>query len=112
MIQPPASHHIAGAYAEDRAGEAFETLNPATGEPVARLHAATPAVVERAVAAASEGFARWRAWSPVARGRVLRRAAEIIRLPQPRTVRAGDARHGQAPVRDAGGRLALRRLTP
>ena len=77
--QPAASHWIAGAPFEDAAGAAFEVRYPATGETIARLHAATPAAIERAVAAAREGFAAWSATPPAARARVLRRAADLIR---------------------------------
>ena len=50
-VQPEASHFIGGAYVEDTAGAAVDCIYPATGEVVARLHEATPAIVERALAA-------------------------------------------------------------
>lgn len=50
--QPPESHFIDGAYAEDRAGEGFAVLSPASGAKVARRHAATPAMIDRALGAA------------------------------------------------------------
>ena len=77
--QPQASHYIGGAYVEDAAGEAFESLYPATGETIATLHAATPAVIERAVEAARQGQATWAAMTGAERSRVLRRAAELMR---------------------------------
>ena len=77
--QPTASHFIAGAYTEDAAGTPIDCVYPATGEVVARLHAATPAVIGRAVAAAAEAQQAWAAAPPRERGRVLRRAADIIR---------------------------------
>ena len=46
--QPKASHFIDGDYVEDTAGTPFESLYPATGEVIARLHAATPAIVAMA----------------------------------------------------------------
>ena len=76
--QPEASHFIDGAYVEDAAGEAFDCVYPATGEVIARLHSATPAIIEQAVAAATRAQKDWARWRPVARGRVLRKAAEII----------------------------------
>jgi betaine-aldehyde dehydrogenase len=76
--QPTASHFIDGAYVEDTQGDAFDSVYPATGEVIARLHAATPALIERAVAAAARAQADWAAWRPVERGRVLRRAADLI----------------------------------
>jgi betaine-aldehyde dehydrogenase len=77
--QPKASHFIDGDYVEDTAGTAFESIYPATGEVIARLHAATPAIVEKAIAAAKRAQPEWAAMSPTARGRILKRAAEIMR---------------------------------
>ncbi|MFD1745419.1 betaine-aldehyde dehydrogenase [Rhizobium helianthi] len=77
--QPPASHFIDGEYVEDAAGSVIESIYPATGEVIARLHAATPAIVEKAVAAAKRAQKEWAAFSPMARGRILRRAADIMR---------------------------------
>ncbi|PWW02124.1 betaine aldehyde dehydrogenase [Hoeflea marina] len=77
--QPRGSHYIGGSYAEDTDGRAFESHYPATGEVIARLHAATPALVDKAVAAARAAQPAWAALKGVERGRVLRRAADIIR---------------------------------
>lgn len=77
--QPKASHFVDGAYLEDAAGAAFEVIYPGTGEVIAVLHAATPAVIEVALASAKRAQAGWAALRPVERGRVLRRAADIIR---------------------------------
>ncbi|GGD96079.1 NAD/NADP-dependent betaine aldehyde dehydrogenase [Aureimonas endophytica] len=77
--QPPASHFIDGVFHEDVEGATFESLYPATGQVIARLHAATPAVIEMAVAAATRGQAEWTALPGAERGKVLRRAAAIMR---------------------------------
>ena len=77
--QPKASHFIDGEYVEDTAGTVFESIYPATGEVIARLYAATPAIVEKAIAAAKRAQPEWAAMSPTARGRILKRAAEIMR---------------------------------
>lgn len=77
--QPPASHFINGTYVEDTAGRALESLYPATGEVIARLHAATPAIIERAVASAKAAQPAWARTAPAERGRILRRAADLIR---------------------------------
>ena len=76
--QPTASHFINGAYVEDPDGAEIECIYPATGEVVARLHAATPAIVEQALSSAKAGQKIWAAMSGTERGRVLRRAALII----------------------------------
>jgi betaine-aldehyde dehydrogenase len=76
---PAASHFIAGQPVEDRDGTPIAVHYPATGEKIAEIHAATEAVLAAAVASAEAGFAAWAATPPAERGRVLRRAAEIIR---------------------------------
>ncbi|VDC30749.1 betaine-aldehyde dehydrogenase [Pseudogemmobacter humi] len=77
--QPKASHFIGGEYVEDTAGAVIEVLYPATGEVIARLHEATPALIERALAAGAQAQKAWGALRPVERARVLSRAAAIIR---------------------------------
>ncbi len=77
--QPKASHFIDGDYVEDIDGWVIEAVYPATGELVARLHGATPEIVERAIAAAKRAQTVWAATAPVERGRVLRRAADMMR---------------------------------
>ncbi|TFL20259.1 betaine-aldehyde dehydrogenase [Jannaschia formosa] len=78
-VQPEASHFVDGAWLEDEAGTAIPVIYPATGETIARVHAATPAVIECALASATRAQAAWAATDPVERGRVLRRAADLIR---------------------------------
>lgn len=77
--QPAASHFVHGAPLEDAAGTPIAVIYPATGEDIARIHAATPGVIEHALDSAAEGLAVWSATPPAERGRVLRRAADLIR---------------------------------
>ena len=77
--QPQASHYIDGAYVEDTAGRPIESIYPATGEVIARLHSATPEIIGRAVASAKAAQKAWARTPPVERGRILRRAADLIR---------------------------------
>ncbi len=76
---PSASHFIDGRYHEDAGGEAIPVLYPYTGAEIAVVHEATPAVIEAALAAAARAQGPWAALKPVERGRVLMRAAAIIR---------------------------------
>ena len=76
---PEASHFVNGAPVEDRAGAEIPVIYPASGERIATVHAATPAVVERALAAAEAALPAWRAMKGTERGRILRRAADLIR---------------------------------
>jgi len=77
--QPEASHFINGEYVEDTNGELIECVYPATGEVIAQLHCATEKIIEKAVAGAARAQREWASWLPVERGRVLRRAARLIR---------------------------------
>ena len=50
--QPTASHFINGTYVEDTAGAEIPVIYPATGEQIAVVHEATPAIVEQAITSA------------------------------------------------------------
>ena len=76
---PPASHFIDGQYVEDTAGDPIEVIYPATGEVIATVHAATPAILEQAITSAKAAQKAWAALSGTERGRILRRASEIMR---------------------------------
>ncbi|MEP4769193.1 MAG: betaine-aldehyde dehydrogenase [Roseibium sp.] len=77
--QPQASHYIGGTYVESQSGTPFDSIYPATGEVIAKIHAADDAVIDAAIKAAKEGQKIWAAMAPVERGRVLRKAADILR---------------------------------
>ncbi len=77
--QPKASHYINGQYVEDETGLGLDVIYPATGETIARLHAATPNLIELAIEAARAAQPAWARLKPVERGRILRRAADILR---------------------------------
>ncbi|GGB08565.1 NAD/NADP-dependent betaine aldehyde dehydrogenase [Brucella endophytica] len=77
--QPKASHFINGEFVEDKSGKELPVIYPATGETIARLHSATPDIIEQAVNAAAKAQPAWAALKPVERGRILRRTAEILR---------------------------------
>mgnify|MGYP001817227708 FL=1 len=77
--QPKASHFINGRYVEDVEGDVIECIYAANGEVLARLHEATDAVVEAALAAAKAAQPAWAALTGTERGRILRRAADMIR---------------------------------
>lgn len=79
QTQPKASHFIGGKYVEDSAGTPLTSAYPATGEVIANLHSATPDVIEQALKAAHKARPEWAAMTGSERGRILRRAADIIR---------------------------------
>lgn len=77
--QPPASHFVNGAYVEDTSGIPLPVIYPATGKVIANLFEATPAIMEQALSSAKDAQKEWAARSGTERGRVLRRASDIIR---------------------------------
>ncbi|MFT5798524.1 MAG: betaine-aldehyde dehydrogenase, partial [Candidatus Azotimanducaceae bacterium] len=77
--QPTASHFINGQYVEDTAGTPIDVIYPATGEKIATVYSATPAIIAQALDAAKSAQAAWAAMSGTERGRILRRAADIMR---------------------------------
>lgn len=77
--QPPASHFIDGAYVEDTQGAPIPVIYPATGAQIATVYAATPAIIERAINSAKIAQVAWAAMSGTERGRILRRAADMMR---------------------------------
>ncbi|OOY12948.1 betaine-aldehyde dehydrogenase [Thioclava marina] len=77
--QPKASHFVNGDWLEDTAGDELIVTYPGTGEVIAKLHAATPAVIDAAIAGAVEAQKAWAALRPVERARILMRAVAIIR---------------------------------
>ncbi len=77
--QPKASHFIGGEYVEDTAGAVIPVIYAATGEQIATVHAATPQIVEMALASGKAAQKVWAKMTGTERGRVLRRAADIMR---------------------------------
>lgn len=57
----------------------FENINPATGEKICDVEQAGRRDIEKAVGAARKGFAVWSAMSGTERGRILIKAAQILR---------------------------------
>ncbi|MGC1502815.1 MAG: betaine-aldehyde dehydrogenase [Sulfitobacter sp.] len=77
--QPTASHFINGKYVEDTGGTPIEVIYPATGKKIATVHAATPAIIDHAIASAKHAQAVWAAMTGTERGRILRKASELMR---------------------------------
>jgi len=79
QIQPVASHFINGEYVEDTHGTPIDIVYPATGEIIGRVYGATETVIEQAITSAKRAQKEWAKTSGTERGRILRRAADIIR---------------------------------
>jgi aldehyde dehydrogenase (NAD+) len=60
-------------------GAELVSVNPATGQPIARVVSATPEVYDRIVARAGEAFRAWRMVPPPRRGEVVRQIGQALR---------------------------------
>jgi len=70
---------IGGERMSASAGEYFSTIDPATGDEIAQVAAATSEDVDSAVAAARESLSAWQSKSPIERGQIVHNIAERIR---------------------------------
>ena len=70
---------FAGEWIETH-GERVESLNPATGEPLAAVRLATAGDYERVAAVSLEAFREWRTWPAPRRGEVVRQLGEELRV--------------------------------
>ncbi|MCW6508053.1 betaine-aldehyde dehydrogenase [Lichenifustis flavocetrariae] len=77
-VQPEGSHFIGGGFRTGE-GEVIESRYPATGQVTARVDAASDAMVDAAVQAARAAQPAWAALTGAERGRILRRAADLLR---------------------------------
>jgi phenylacetaldehyde dehydrogenase len=80
FIAKPRRMLVGGRWVEAASGKTFETLNPATGEVLARVAEGNAEDVNRAVVAARRAFEdpAWRRMTPSERGRLMMRLADLI----------------------------------
>jgi betaine-aldehyde dehydrogenase len=71
--------YIHGSEVAATSGETFTSINPANGETIATVHHASAADVDAAVRSARAGFGLWSAMTGTERGRILNRAAALLR---------------------------------
>src|SRR5258706_1342793 len=76
----PKKLFIGGRWVESASGKTFDTLDPATGEVLAKVAEADAEDVDRAVAAARRSFDRgtWRDMPPAERAKVLWHVGDMI----------------------------------
>ena len=77
-IPQPTVFFIDGAWTTEGAEDSFTLFNPATEQPIARIAAASEALVGRAVAAARAAFPAWRDLGPYKRADLLRALARVV----------------------------------
>jgi succinate-semialdehyde dehydrogenase/glutarate-semialdehyde dehydrogenase len=70
---------IAGAWVSGEGRTLQPVINPATEEVIGQVPHATRADLDRALEAAAGSFKTWRAMMPQDRGRILKRAADLLR---------------------------------
>jgi aldehyde dehydrogenase (NAD+) len=68
-----------GGWLEDPAAPLIDSINPSTGEVIARVRATTPADYERVMASAVSAFREWRNVPAPRRGEAVRRIGEALR---------------------------------
>ncbi len=71
--------YIDGEYADSDSNETFPTINPATEEKITDVQQASGGDVDRAVRSSRAGFEEWSAMTGAERGRILNRAANLLR---------------------------------
>jgi alpha-ketoglutaric semialdehyde dehydrogenase len=74
---------IGGKWASPAKAKRFETVNPATREPIASFVSGTPEDVERAVTAAAKAFPGWKETPAPKRGDILLEAARLLKERKP-----------------------------
>jgi succinate-semialdehyde dehydrogenase/glutarate-semialdehyde dehydrogenase len=78
-MYPEVLLHIAGEWRGARSGETRPIVNPATAEEIGRHPVAGQADLDEALEAAERGFKVWRAVSAFERGKIMRKAANLLR---------------------------------
>jgi betaine-aldehyde dehydrogenase len=71
--------YIHGRLVDATSNETLDNVNPATGEVIGKIQAASKADVDNAVESAREGFAEWSRMTGAQRGRVLMKAVNLLR---------------------------------
>jgi betaine-aldehyde dehydrogenase len=71
--------YIDGRYVDSTSGETFQSINPANGQVICDIQSASQSDVDDAVSSAARGQKIWSSMSAEERGRILMRAAKILR---------------------------------
>ena len=79
MTYPNTQLFINGQWQDAADGRSLAVFNPATGKEIGRVARAGIADLDRALAAAQQGFEKWRDTSAADRGKIMRKAAGLMR---------------------------------
>ena len=72
-------HYIDGNWVKPSGDKSQDVMKPATSKPIGQLGHGSRGDLDKAIAAADKGFRQWRKVSAFERGRILRKAAELVR---------------------------------
>jgi succinate-semialdehyde dehydrogenase/glutarate-semialdehyde dehydrogenase len=79
MTYAALEHYIDGTWCQPTGGNSQEVMNPSSNASLGKLGLASKGDLDRALAAADKGFKAWRKVSSFERGKILRKAAELVR---------------------------------
>ncbi|WP_105171929.1 betaine-aldehyde dehydrogenase [Pseudoalteromonas sp. T1lg24] len=79
MSLPKLLNFIHGELLENKSGQSFDVINPATNEVIYQTEIADDFIKEQAIESAKQGFATWSAMSAVERSRILLKAVALLR---------------------------------
>ena len=86
---------IAGEWVAKGSRKSQPVVSPATGEVIGELPHASTEDLDRALEAARDNFPRWRALAPHERGKILRKAADLLRERTERIARIATLEEGK-----------------
>ena len=95
---------IGGSWLGARSGKRFEVIDPATGDVVGSAADGDRADVQAAIDAAAAALPSWRSTAAIERGRILRRAADLLRERTHETAAVMTAEQGK-PLAEAAGEV-------
>ncbi|KAL1962032.1 hypothetical protein VTN77DRAFT_676 [Rasamsonia byssochlamydoides] len=78
-LYPPRHLYYDGQTQPATSNKTFPCIDPSTGHTIGEIHEASPADVDAAIAAAERAFPAWANTPPIARARILQKAAQLLR---------------------------------
>jgi succinate-semialdehyde dehydrogenase / glutarate-semialdehyde dehydrogenase len=88
-------HYIDGSWVKASGAKTQEVVNPATSKSIGELRHASRGDLDKALAAADKGFKTWRKVSAYERGKILHKAADLVRARGRGDRQGTDPRTGQ-----------------
>ncbi|KKA22106.1 Betaine-aldehyde dehydrogenase [Rasamsonia emersonii CBS 393.64] len=76
---PPRQLYYDGKTQPATSGKTFPSIDPSTGRVIGEIHEASTADIDAAIASAERAFPAWSQTPPIARARILQKAAQLLR---------------------------------